>query len=275
VAGRTARGNAGWQHDLSVSHERIGDLLRDQGNLPAALQSYEAALPIFERLVKADPIDTGWQSRLSASLSRIGAVHYAQRNFAGALESYRAPLAIHQRPASTDATNIDWQNLANAHGNIAGVLHARGDRKGALASWRQALLAAETNAAGAEAAETKSGGKPRAKTAGALGELAWHVLFAREFKTALAASERARALAPDLIWLDTNRAHALMLRKRTREARLLYLMHKGKTLARLIAEVRDVLSESAADAQVTLAEMRELAAGMPALARAFIALHHR
>jgi predicted transcriptional regulator/DNA-binding XRE family transcriptional regulator len=46
--------------------------------------------------------------------------------------------------------------------------------------------------------------------------------------------------------------------------------------ARLIAELRDVLSESAAaDGHVTLAEMRELVAGMPALARAFIALHRR
>jgi hypothetical protein len=60
-------------------------------------------------------------------------------------------------------------------------------------------------------AETKSAGKPGADTAGALGNVSWHALFAREFKKALAASERARALAPDVVWIDANRAHALML----------------------------------------------------------------
>jgi hypothetical protein len=35
-------GNAGWQRDLSVSHDQIGDVLVEQGNLPAALTSYQA-----------------------------------------------------------------------------------------------------------------------------------------------------------------------------------------------------------------------------------------
>src|SRR5262245_8089557 len=39
--------------------------------------------------------------------------------------------------------------------------------------------------------------------------------------------------------------------------------------ARLIAEMRDVLSESAADGHVTLAEVRDLVASMPTLARVF------
>ena len=33
-------GNAGWQRDLFVSHIKIGDVLRAQGNLPAALDAY-------------------------------------------------------------------------------------------------------------------------------------------------------------------------------------------------------------------------------------------
>ena len=39
-------GNAGWQRDLSVSAtSRIGDVLMAQGNLPAALESYQARSP--------------------------------------------------------------------------------------------------------------------------------------------------------------------------------------------------------------------------------------
>jgi hypothetical protein len=34
--------NANWQRDLSVPHTRIGDVLFEQGNLPAALESFRA-----------------------------------------------------------------------------------------------------------------------------------------------------------------------------------------------------------------------------------------
>ena len=39
-------GNAGWQRDLSVSYNRIGDVLVAQGNLPEALKSYRDGLAI-------------------------------------------------------------------------------------------------------------------------------------------------------------------------------------------------------------------------------------
>ena len=47
--------NAGWQRDLSVSYERIGDALVAQGRLPEALQSYRDGLAISERLAKSNP----------------------------------------------------------------------------------------------------------------------------------------------------------------------------------------------------------------------------
>jgi alkanesulfonate monooxygenase SsuD/methylene tetrahydromethanopterin reductase-like flavin-dependent oxidoreductase (luciferase family) len=49
-------------HDLSVSHDRIGDVQRAQGDLTAALTSYQASLAIAERLAKADPGNAGWQA---------------------------------------------------------------------------------------------------------------------------------------------------------------------------------------------------------------------
>jgi hypothetical protein len=42
IADRLAKadpGNAGWQRDLSVSYNKIGDVLVAQGNLPEALKS--------------------------------------------------------------------------------------------------------------------------------------------------------------------------------------------------------------------------------------------
>ena len=82
-------GNAGWQRDLSVSYNKIGDVLVAQGNLPEALASYQASLAISDRLAKADPGNAGWQRDLSVSYDRVGDVLVAQGNLPEALKSYR------------------------------------------------------------------------------------------------------------------------------------------------------------------------------------------
>jgi hypothetical protein len=51
--------NADWQRDLSVVHSKIGGVQQAQGDLAAALTSYQASLAIAERLTKADPSNAG------------------------------------------------------------------------------------------------------------------------------------------------------------------------------------------------------------------------
>ena len=49
IADRLAKadpGNAGWQRDLSVSYNKVGDVLVAQGNLPEALKSFRDGLAI-------------------------------------------------------------------------------------------------------------------------------------------------------------------------------------------------------------------------------------
>ena len=87
-------GNAGWQRDLSVSQEKIGDVLRAQGNLPAALEAYRASLAIRDRLAKADPGDAGWQHDVALSLQRMGLVASQQRQRETAVKAYRRGLEI-------------------------------------------------------------------------------------------------------------------------------------------------------------------------------------
>jgi TPR repeat protein len=94
----------------------------------------------------------------------------------------------------------------------------------------EALQLREALAAKVEAAETKREGKPGEETAGALGEVAWYALFAGEFTKALTVADRAHALLPDDLTIETNRAHALMFLGRE-ESETLYLSHKGKPLS--------------------------------------------
>jgi hypothetical protein len=82
-----------------------------------------------------------------------------------------------------------------------------------------------------EEAETTREGKPGKGTAEALVDEAWHALFAREFMKALTAANRAHALLPDDLSIETNRAHALMFLKRGKESKALYLAHKGKPMS--------------------------------------------
>jgi tetratricopeptide (TPR) repeat protein len=115
-------GNAGWQRDLAASHEKIGDVLRAQGNLPAALDRHKAVLAIMERLAAADPGNAGWQHDLSVSHSKIGKVLQAQGNLPAALDSYKADLAIMGRLAAADPGNAGWQrDLSVSHERIGNL----------------------------------------------------------------------------------------------------------------------------------------------------------
>jgi hypothetical protein len=79
-----------------------------QGNLPAALASYQAGLAISDRLAKSDPGNAGWQSDLSLSYDNVGDVQAAQGNLPAALASYQAGLAISDRLAKSDPGNAGW-----------------------------------------------------------------------------------------------------------------------------------------------------------------------
>jgi tetratricopeptide (TPR) repeat protein len=102
-------GNAGWQRDLSVSHERIGNVLTAQGNLDGALKAFQAGLKIAERLAAADPGNAGWQRDLSVSHNKVGNVLTAQGNLDGALKAFQASHKIFERLAAADPGNAGWQ----------------------------------------------------------------------------------------------------------------------------------------------------------------------
>ncbi|QNT68850.1 tetratricopeptide repeat protein [Defluviicoccus vanus] len=137
-------GNAGWQYDLGISNERIGDVLMAQGDLAAALNAYQAKQGIISRLAAADPGNAGWQRGLGVSHDRIGDVLVEQGDLAQALASYQASLAIAERLGASDPGNAGWQhNLSVSHNKIGDVLWAQGDLAQALARYQASLAIAE------------------------------------------------------------------------------------------------------------------------------------
>ena len=86
-------GNAAWQRDLSVSYNKVGDVLKAQGNLAEALKAYRDGLAIGERLAKADPGNAGWQRDLSVPIKGGRCARGPGRPARG-LKAYRDGLAI-------------------------------------------------------------------------------------------------------------------------------------------------------------------------------------
>jgi hypothetical protein len=97
--------------------------------------------------------------------------------------------------------------------------------------YADALRLQEVLAAKEEKMETKREGKPGKATAYALNTVAWYALLAQEFTKALTVAERAHAIVPDDLAIETNRAHALMFLNRNKEAQALYLDYRGKPIS--------------------------------------------
>ena len=202
-------------------------MLVAQGNLAEALASYKDSLAIRDRLAKADPNNAGWQLDLSVSYNNVGDVLVAQGNLAEALASYKDSLAIRDRLAKADPNNAGWQrDLSVSYDKVGDVLVAQGNLKEALETYRNSLTISKALVA-------KDGSNKQWQGVldygiGQTGGLAYRFVIARDFADALEAADEAIALAPDKIWIYTNRAHALMFLGRIDEARALYLQYRGK-----------------------------------------------
>jgi tetratricopeptide (TPR) repeat protein len=128
----------GNERDVSVSYERIGDVQVAQGDLTAALNSYQDSLGIRERLAASDPGNAGWQRDVSVSYNKIGDVQVAQGDLTAALKSYSDSLAIAERLAQSDPGNADWQrDLSVSFGKLALVHKQSGDKAKARGFMRQ------------------------------------------------------------------------------------------------------------------------------------------
>ena len=147
--------NTRWQRDLSISHERLGDVAVAAGDLAAARAAYQASLDIRQRLAAADPANTEWQRDLSISHERLGNVAVAAGDLAAARAAHQASLDIAVRLAAADPANTGWQrDLSISHNKLGDVAMAAGDLAAARAAY-QASLDIRQRLAAADPANTE------------------------------------------------------------------------------------------------------------------------
>src|SRR5207302_9802369 len=105
---------------LAQSHYSIGYLLRQTGKPAEALQAYQKAQAIWQKLADANPAVARYQSELAASHEGIGLLLLMWMGKpAEALTASRKALAIQQKLADANPAVIAFHNnLAIIHHNI-------------------------------------------------------------------------------------------------------------------------------------------------------------
>jgi tetratricopeptide (TPR) repeat protein len=116
-------GNTGWQRDLSVSYEKLGNVAVAQGQLDQAARAYGDGLTIAKKLAASDPGNTQWQRDLSVSYNKRGDVALKQGQFDQAARAYGDGLTIRKTLATSDPGNTEWQRdlsvSYNKRGDVA------------------------------------------------------------------------------------------------------------------------------------------------------------
>jgi tetratricopeptide (TPR) repeat protein len=136
-------GNVEWQYQLSLSHNRIGDVLDLMGRYKDALDQYNRALAIRQHLAELDPREIRWQEDLATSYSKAGDELRKLGRRADALDAYDKALAIRQKIAGGDPGDARWpqwqRDLAVSYERKGIALDQMGAIEGALDAFTRSL----------------------------------------------------------------------------------------------------------------------------------------
>jgi tetratricopeptide (TPR) repeat protein len=125
--------------------EKIGSVRMDQGHLPAAMASYQAALKLAAKLAEAAPTDTSRQITYAEIWAFIGMTHWTQGQLDDAQRSFESAQHILQRSEQDAASSAPLKlQLTMIDNNIGHVLEARGRFDEAALQYQSMLLLCQT-----------------------------------------------------------------------------------------------------------------------------------
>jgi len=147
-AGRSELDDDAERHRRGAALINIGDVLRTQGDVTAALRAYREALGMAQQLVDAEPGNQDWQRDLARRRDGIGDLLINQGDTKGALAEYNAALRLRTQLADASPGQPELVNdVAYSHGRIAGALRSAGDMAAAVTEYQTALGLRQTLAA--------------------------------------------------------------------------------------------------------------------------------
>jgi tetratricopeptide (TPR) repeat protein len=140
-------GDPHYPQELANGHNWLGELLRDY-NPQGALEAYNQALEIQERLVEKLPHDREYQREWARTsnnrgivLSALGRFEPARSDFERAIQRYETLRADDRPPAVVRSDFL--QELAWSYNNLGKLLAGEGKREDARSSYRHAIALGE------------------------------------------------------------------------------------------------------------------------------------
>jgi len=124
--------------------EKIGTVRMNQGHLPAAMESFEAAAKLSAALANAAPADDARRLAYSRVLACVGMGHWSQGNLDKAEQTFESAEKVLQLsdPKATPDPELIFQ-LTSLDNNIGHVLEARGKLDEAEAQYKKMLAHCE------------------------------------------------------------------------------------------------------------------------------------
>ncbi len=123
------------------THDRIGDLARNDGRLDGALDEYtsaKVAREVARQRASTRPLDE--VMALSTSHMKLGSIYQARADTAAALDAYRTALRLRETVLESDNDNMDYQwRVLEAQDALAELQRILGDARSAVTTYEQAM----------------------------------------------------------------------------------------------------------------------------------------
>ncbi|MGE3768378.1 MAG: protein kinase [Kofleriaceae bacterium] len=128
------------------THDKLGDLLRNEGKIDAALEEY------LEAKSERELAGSGGAARppedilaLSTSHIKLGSVYLARGESAAALQSFKSALRLRETLLETQPDNVEvLKEVIAVQTELADVQRQLGDDKGAIQTYREMVPTSET-----------------------------------------------------------------------------------------------------------------------------------
>jgi tetratricopeptide (TPR) repeat protein len=128
------------QRDLSISLDRVGEVLKEQGEIGAALDAYRESLAIRRALVSKNPGDTLLAHDLFVSLISLADGERVAGDLAAALGLYSEAFDIITALVARDSGNTEWRrDLSTSLAKIGDGYSEQGNLERALDAYRKSL----------------------------------------------------------------------------------------------------------------------------------------
>lgn len=188
------------KRDLAISHIKLANIKMVQGDLPTALENYEAARDMLQRLTASRPDEKGWLGDLATANDKIGNVLATQGDVGAAAQAYQQSLSIKQQLADAEPDRAYLlRDLTITYDEIGDLARTAGQLDGAQTAFEEGLRIRLA------LAENKPDDPERQRAVSVSHEKIGDVLRERgDPAGALVAYNKSQAIAEELVRRDPN-----------------------------------------------------------------------